>query len=88
MGQLGLHRQLSVVPDPLTGALGVGGQRGAAVVDDLAVRQQPLELRARGGEAQQQVLADRDLGLDPEAPPRPGSMEAARDYAAYVAAVA
>ena len=36
----------------------------------------------------QQVLADRDLGLDPQAPPRPGSMEAARDYAAYVARVA
>lgn len=36
----------------------------------------------------QQVLADRDLGLDPQAPPRPGSMEAARDFAAYVAAVA
>lgn len=36
----------------------------------------------------QQVLADRDLGLDPHAPPRPGSMEAARDFAAYVAAVA
>lgn len=36
----------------------------------------------------QQVLADRDLGLDPLAEPRPGSMEAAREYAAYVAAVA
>jgi hypothetical protein len=32
--QLGLHRKLAVVPDPLTGARGVGGQRGAAVVDD------------------------------------------------------
>jgi hypothetical protein len=36
----------------------------------------------------QQVLADRDLGLDPQAPPRPGAMQAARDFAAYVAAVA
>ncbi len=36
----------------------------------------------------QQVLADRDCGLDPHVRPRPGSMEAARDFAAYVAAVA
>jgi hypothetical protein len=36
----------------------------------------------------QQVLADRDLGLDPLAEPRPGSMAAAREFAAYVAAVA
>ncbi|MBC2934990.1 aminoglycoside adenylyltransferase domain-containing protein [Nocardioides sp. zg-1228] len=36
----------------------------------------------------QQVLADRDQGLDPQAPPRPGSMEAAREFAAYVARVA
>lgn len=36
----------------------------------------------------QQVLADRDCGLDPLARPRPGSMEAAREFAAYVAAVA
>jgi len=36
----------------------------------------------------QQVLSDRDLGLDPAGEPRPGSMEAARDFAAYVAAVA
>jgi hypothetical protein len=36
----------------------------------------------------QQVLADRDLGLDPLAEPRPGSMDAAREFAAYVAAVA
>ncbi|WP_210443268.1 aminoglycoside adenylyltransferase domain-containing protein [Nocardioides sp. SYSU D00065] len=36
----------------------------------------------------QQVLADRDLGLDPAAAPRPGSLEAAREFAAYAAAVA
>jgi hypothetical protein len=36
----------------------------------------------------QQVLADRDLGFDREDPPRPGSLETARDFAAYVAAVA
>ncbi|GAA1449317.1 hypothetical protein GCM10009641_79240 [Mycobacterium cookii] len=36
----------------------------------------------------QQVLADRDLGLDPQDPPRPGSLEAAREFAAYVAAEA
>jgi len=36
----------------------------------------------------QQVLADRDCGLDPGAAPRPGAMEAARDFAAYVAEVA
>ncbi|MDZ5663531.1 DUF4111 domain-containing protein [Nocardioides sp. S-58] len=36
----------------------------------------------------QQVLADRDLGLDRQAAPRPGSMDAAREFAAYVAAVA
>ncbi len=36
----------------------------------------------------QQVLADRDLGLDPGAAPRPGSMESARAFAAYVAEAA
>lgn len=36
----------------------------------------------------QQVLADRDLGWDPEDRPRPGSLDAAREFAAYVAAVA
>ncbi len=36
----------------------------------------------------QQVLADRDCGFDPQAAPRPGSMEAARAFAAHVAAVA
>lgn len=36
----------------------------------------------------QQVQADRDLGLDPAAEPRPGSMDAARAFASYVAAVA
>jgi hypothetical protein len=36
----------------------------------------------------QQVLADRDLGLDPLASPRPGSMDAAREFASYVAEVA
>ena len=36
----------------------------------------------------QQVLADRGLGWDPEDPPRPGSLDAAREFAAYVAAVA
>ena len=36
----------------------------------------------------QQVLADRDLGLDPQDRPRPGSMDAAREFAAYVAATA
>ncbi|GAA1918339.1 aminoglycoside adenylyltransferase domain-containing protein [Nocardioides hwasunensis] len=36
----------------------------------------------------QQVLADRELGWDPDAPPRPGSLSAAREFAAYVAEVA
>ncbi|SED22580.1 protein of unknown function [Nocardioides exalbidus] len=36
----------------------------------------------------QQVLADRELGWEPDAPPRPGSLDAARDFAAYVAEVA
>ncbi|RYB90582.1 DUF4111 domain-containing protein [Nocardioides oleivorans] len=36
----------------------------------------------------QQVLADRELGWDPDAPPRPGSLDAARDFAAYVAGIA
>jgi hypothetical protein len=36
----------------------------------------------------QQVLADRDLGFDLDAGPRPGSLEQAREFAAYVAAVA
>lgn len=36
----------------------------------------------------QQVQADRDLGLDPAVAPRPGSMDQARDFASYVAAVA
>jgi hypothetical protein len=36
----------------------------------------------------QQVLADRDLGLDPTAEPRPGSMATARAFAAYVAEAA
>ena len=36
----------------------------------------------------QQVQADRDRGFDPDDQPRPGSMEAAREFAAYVAAVA
>ncbi len=36
----------------------------------------------------QQVLADRDLGLDRRDPPRPGSVDAARAFAAYVAATA
>ena len=36
----------------------------------------------------QQVLADRDLGIDPDDRPRPGSLDAARDFAAYVADVA
>ena len=36
----------------------------------------------------QQVLADRERGLDPDDPPRPGSLQAARDFAAYVADVA
>ena len=35
-----------------------------------------------------QVLDDRELGLDPHARPRPGSLDAARDFAAYVADVA
>ncbi len=36
----------------------------------------------------QQVLADRELGFDPAAEPRPGSMESAREFAAYVAEAA
>lgn len=36
----------------------------------------------------QQVLADRDCGFDPWDEPRPGSMDAAREFAAHVAAVA
>jgi predicted nucleotidyltransferase len=32
-----------------------------------------------------QVLADRDLGFDPDHPPRPGSLAAAHGFAAYVA---
>ncbi|KRE92602.1 hypothetical protein ASG76_16700 [Nocardioides sp. Soil774] len=36
----------------------------------------------------QQVQADRDLGFDGGAAPRVGSMDAAREFAAYVAAVA
>ena len=36
----------------------------------------------------QQVLADRELGWDAGAVPRPGSMGEARDFAAYVAATA
>lgn len=36
----------------------------------------------------QQVLADRDRGWDPCDEPRPGSLDAAREFAAYVAAVA
>ncbi|NYE38296.1 hypothetical protein F4692_003444 [Nocardioides cavernae] len=36
----------------------------------------------------QQVLADRDLGLDPASAPRPGSMDQARAFASYVADVA
>ena len=36
----------------------------------------------------QQVQADRELGLDPGVAPREGSMDAAREFAAYVAAVA
>jgi hypothetical protein len=32
-----------------------------------------------------QVLADRQLGFDPDTPPRPGSLEAAHEFAAYVA---
>jgi hypothetical protein len=36
----------------------------------------------------QQVLADRELGFDPDAEPRPGSMESAREFAAYVAEAA
>ena len=36
----------------------------------------------------QQVLADRERGLDPDERPRPGSWEKAREFAAYVAAVA
>ena len=35
-----------------------------------------------------QVLADRERGLDPDERPRPGSWEKAREFAAYVAAVA
>ena len=36
----------------------------------------------------QQVLADRDRGFDPDDQPRPGSLDQAREFAAYVAAVA
>jgi hypothetical protein len=36
----------------------------------------------------QQVLADRDRGFDPDDRPRPGSLDQAREFAAYVAAVA
>lgn len=36
----------------------------------------------------QQVQADRDRGFDPDDRPRPGSVDAAREFAAYVAAVA
>jgi hypothetical protein len=36
----------------------------------------------------QQVLADRELGWDATTPPRPGSLDAARDFASYVAEVA
>lgn len=34
-----------------------------------------------------QVLADRALGFDPDTPPRPGSLEAAHEFAAYVAQI-
>jgi hypothetical protein len=36
----------------------------------------------------QQVQADRDRGFDPDDPPRPGSLDAARAFASYAAAVA
>ncbi len=36
----------------------------------------------------QQVQADRERGFDPDDRPRPGSLDAAGDFAAYVAAVA
>ena len=36
----------------------------------------------------QQVQADRDRGFDPDDEPRAGSLDEARDFAAYVAAVA
>lgn len=36
----------------------------------------------------QQVQADRERGFDPDDRPRPGSLDAAEDFAAYVAAVA
>lgn len=32
-----------------------------------------------------QVLADRELGFDPDTPPRPGSLVASHEFAAYVA---
>jgi hypothetical protein len=35
-----------------------------------------------------QVQADRERGFDPDDPPRPGALDAAREFAAYVAAVA
>ena len=34
-----------------------------------------------------QVLADRELGFDPDTPPRPGSLEATHQFAAYVAQI-
>jgi hypothetical protein len=34
-----------------------------------------------------QVIEDRPLGWDPDAPPRPGSLETALEFAAYVAAL-
>jgi Domain of unknown function (DUF4111) len=34
-----------------------------------------------------QVLADRELGFDSDTPPRPGSLEAAHEFAAYVAQI-
>jgi hypothetical protein len=36
----------------------------------------------------EQVLADRALGFDPDEPPRPGSLEAAHEFATHVARIA
>ncbi len=53
-----------------------------------ALRWAMMHADARWRPLLQQVLADRERGFDPEDRPRPGSLDAAREFAAYAAAVA
>jgi len=53
-----------------------------------ALRWAMMHADARWRPLLQQVLADRGLGFDPDDPPRPGSLDAARDFATYASATA